>query len=310
MYDSKETVIKPMTSYALTLIGNKTSSPLERAHVTQVFQNLGLVGKEVWLAENEACDLIIETTSGADHLSKRALEVLSGHKIDVVCTPLRNRQKRLLICDMDSTMINQECIDELGDSIGVGQQIRAITSAVVNGDIGFSAALRQRMALMKGMPQSHLEKVYHDRISLKSGARTLVQTMRHHGAYCILVSGGFSYFTTRIAERIGFHDHQANELIFANGKLTGEVLEPILGRSAKLETLKNLCDSKNLTPCDVMSVGDGANDIKKMIEAAGLGVAFHATDSLKKWANASIDHHDLTALLYLQGYQKSEFIFT
>ncbi len=206
-------------------------------------------------------------------------------------------------------MINQECIDELGDSIGVGQQIRAITSAVVNGDIGFSDALRQRMALMKGMPQSHLEKVYHDRISLKSGARTLVQTMRHHGAYCILVSGGFSYFTTRIAKRIGFHDHQANELLFEDNKLTGEVLEPILGRSAKLETLNRLCETKNLTLFDVLSVGDGANDIK-MIEAAGIGVSFHGSDSLKKRANASIDHNDLTALLYLQGYQNSEFILT
>ncbi len=167
---------------------------------------------------------------------------MSGSAIDTVCTSIKGRRKKLLISDMDSTVIDQECIDELGDAIGAGSQIREITAAVVNGDIGFSDALRKRLALMKGMERRLLKSVYEERISLKEGARTLVQTMRHHGAFCILVSGGFSFFTRRIAERVGFHDHQGNELAFEDGKLTGEALEPILGRSAKLDTLRSLCD--------------------------------------------------------------------
>ena len=163
------------------------------------------------------------------------------------------------------------------------------------------------MALMKGMEYALLERVYKDRITLKSGARTLVQTMRKHRAYCILVSGGFTFFTQRIAERIGFHDHQANELEFENDRLTGNVCEPILGRSAKLETLKILCIEHNIGPSDVLALGDGANDIK-MIEKAGLGVAFHAADILKQKANACIEHNNLTALLYLQGFNRSQFV--
>ncbi len=198
--------------------------------------------------------------------------------------------------------------DELGDAIGVGSRIREITAAVVAGDISFSNALRKRMVLMKGMERSLLESVYEERISLRPGARTFFQTMRHHGAFCILVSVGFSYFTHRIAERIGFHDNQGNDLAFEDGKLTGEVLEPILGRSAKLKTLMRLCDEKGLEPSNVLAVGDGANDIE-MIEATGLGVAFHGSDSLRKQASACIDHGDLTALLYILGFRKSEFVF-
>ncbi len=240
-------------------------------------------------------------------LAHQARSVLSQAPLDVVCTPVEGRRKKLLICDMDSTVIDQECIDELGDAFGVGSQIREITSAVVSGNISFSDALRRRMALMKGLDQALLDSVYKDRITLKTGARTLVQTMRHHGAYGILVSGGFSYFTQRIAERIGFHSHQANELAFENGRLTGEICEPILGRSAKLETLKKLCRQKNLQPRDVLAVGDWANDIK-MIEVAGLGVAFHGAPALKKRANACIDHGNLTTLLYTQGFSRSQFV--
>ena len=234
---------------------------------------------------------------------------MSGTAIDAVCTSAEGRRKKIFISDMDSTVINQECIDELGDAIGLGSQIKEITAAVVSGEISFSNALRQRLALMKGMERTVLESVYEKRITLKAGARTLVQTMHHHGAYCVLVSGGFSYFTSRIAERIGFHAHQANELVFNEGKLTGEVHEPILGRSAKLNTLMKLCGDKGLAPSDVLAAGDGANDIK-MIKAAGLGVAFHGSELLKEQANASIDHNDLTALLYIQGFRKSQFVLS
>lgn len=296
-----------MTSYVLTLIGKARSAPLEPVHIDQVRQRLATSGETDWLAEREACDLFFDSPLSSVDITEQARDALNGTAIDTVCTPIERRRKKLLISDMDSTVINQECIDELGDVIGVGSQIREITAAVVRGDISFPDALRERMALMKGMERSLLESAYEERISLKSGARTLVQTMRRQGAFCILVSGGFTFFTHRIAERIGFHDHQGNELAFEDEKLTGEVLEPILGRSAKLNTLTRLCGEKGLEPSDVLAVGDGANDIK-MIKAAGLGVAFHGSDSLRKQANACIDHGDLTALLYIQGFRKSEFV--
>lgn len=293
----------------LTLIGNIRSEPLERVHIKRVIQCLGTTCKEDWLTENEACDIFIESTHTAAAIANQARDALSGSAIDAVCTSAEGRRKKIFISDMDSTVINQECIDELGDAIGLGSQIKEITAAVVSGEISFSNALRQRLALMKGMERTVLESVYEKRITLKAGARTLVQTMHHHGAYCVLVSGGFSYFTSRIAERIGFHAHQANELVFNEGKLTGEVHEPILGRSAKLNTLMKLCGDKGLAPSDVLAAGDGANDIK-MIKAAGLGVAFHGSESLKEQANASIDHNDLTALLYIQGFRKSQFVLS
>ncbi len=298
-----------MTSYALTLIGNMESMPLEPVHIERVYRRLATTGEVDWLAEREACDLFIESPLSAVEIVEQARAALSGTAIDAVCTSLKGRRKKLLISDMDSTVIDQECIDELGDAIGVGPRIREITAAVVSGDMSFADALRKRLALMKGMERRVLKSVYEERISLKAGARTLVQTMRHDGAFCILVSGGFSFFTQRIAERIGFHDHQGNELAFEDGKLTGEVLEPILGRTAKLTTLTRLCDEQGLEPANVLAVGDGANDIK-MIEAAGLGVAFHGSDSLKKQASACIDHGGLTALLYTQGLRKSEFVLS
>jgi len=303
----EETSNNLMTSYVITLVGNTLSAPLSSVHIERITELFTVTREKVWLAENEACELYFTSCLSASNLTELAQDALSGTLIDTVCTPETGRRKKFLISDMDSTVINQECIDELGDAIGKGLQIRQITSAVVGGDISFSDALRQRMALMKGMERDLLERIYEERITLKSGARTLVQTMRHHGAYCILVSGGFSFFTHRIAARLGFHNHQGNELVFEDNKLTGEVLEPILGRSAKLEILTKLCTEKNLHPRDVLAVGDGANDIK-MIEAAGLGVAFHGADSLRIKANACIDHGDLTALLYIQGYRKSQFV--
>lgn len=296
-----------MTPYVLTLIGNATSAPLECVHVDRISQRFATTGEPDWLAEREACDIFFESSLSADHIAEQVRNDLAGASIDAVCTTIGDRRKKLLISDMDSTIINQECIDELGDAIGAGSIIRKITAAVINGDMNFSDGLRERMALMKGMERSVLERVYEERITMNAGARIFVQTMRHHGAFCILVSGGFSFFTQRIAEHTGFHDHQGNVLAFEGGKLTGEILEPILGRTAKLETLMRLCDEKKLKPSDVLAVGDGANDIK-MIKAAGLGVAFHGSGGVRSQANACIDHGDLTALLYIQGFHKSEFI--
>ncbi|VAW12686.1 Phosphoserine phosphatase, partial [hydrothermal vent metagenome] len=296
-----------MTSYVITVIGDAEARPLEHNHVERLRQHLDAGGQDVWLAENEACDVFFGSQLCASELTKKARSALSGTRIDAVCMPVAGRQKKILISDMDSTVIDQECIDEMGDAYGVGQQIKDITSAAVGGQMGFSETLRQRTALMKGLEQALLENVYAERISLKPGARTLVQTMRRHGAYCILVSGGFSFFVRRIAERLGFHDHEANELIFKDRKLTGQVREPILGRTAKLQTLHRLCEQNNLRARDVLAVGDGANDIK-MIEAAGLGVAFHGAQALRQTANACIDYGNLETLLYVQGFRKSQFV--
>jgi len=298
-----------MTVFVLTLVGNAISAPLELGHVEKVQDLLGASTKTDWLAENEACDMFHDSPISAAELLEKARQVLSGARIDVVCTTAKNRRKKLLVSDMDSTIINQECIDELGDATGVGPQIRRITAAVVRGDIDFSSALHQRLALMKGMKHDVLERVYRERISLYAGARTLVQTMRHHGAFCVLVSGGFSFFTSRIAERVGFHEHRANRLAFENGKLTGQVLQPVLDRSAKLDTMDTTRKKLGLTTSEVLAVGDGANDIE-MIRAAGLGVAFHGPDAVRKQATACIDHGDLSALLYIQGFRRSQFILS
>jgi len=295
-----------MVTYALTLIGATKSGPLRSAHLDQVRARLDLDFPPDWLAEDEACDLIFPSDLSAAEITAEALSALQGTKIDAVCTPAKGRRKQMLISDMDSTIIDQECIVEMGDVIGVGPQISRITQAAIDGKVGFAEALRRRVALMKGMEYSLLERVCDQRITLTPGARTLVRTMRRHGAYCILVSGGFDYFASRIAEKIGFHDYQANELICEAGKLTGKVLEPILGRTAKLDTLRSLCAAKGLSGADVLAAGDGANDMK-MIEAAGLGVAFHGSCALQDHANACINHSDLTSLLYIQGYRKSEF---
>jgi len=297
-----------ITSFALVLISNARSGALKTAIVDQICSLLA-DPRVIWLADNEACEILFDSALSAAELTRQAREVMGQTNIDAVCIPAVGRRKKLLVSDMDSTVIEQECIDELGDAIGVGEKIRAVTADVVNGDISFSDALRKRLALMKGMDFSLLVKVYEQRITLQPGARIFVQTMRNHGVHCVLVSGGFSFFTSRIANRIGFHGHQGNELVFNNGKLTGEIVEPILGRSAKLATLTRLCAENQLMASDVLAVGDGANDIK-MVGAAGLGIAYHGAGALKKQANACIDHGDLTALLYVQGYHKSEFVMT
>jgi len=291
----------------ITLVASAIAPPLENAHVERVWQNLGITGDHDWLAPGEACDLLFNSSLSVAELASLAQQALLGLSIDVVCMPAAQRRKKLLICDMDSTIIDQECIDEIGEAIGQGAEIRKITAAVINGTMNFSKALRKRVVLLQGLEVLALEKIYNERISIKNGARTLVQTMRKSGAYCILVSGGFTYFTSRIAETIGFHDHRGNELKIEAGKLTGAVKEPILGRTAKLSIMNDLCAENELALSEVLAVGDGANDIE-MIKAAGLGVAFHGSKLLCEQANAAINHADLRALLYIQGFKKTEFV--
>jgi phosphoserine phosphatase len=225
--------------------------------------------------------------------------------IDLNVLPAGGRRKRLLIADMDSTIIPVECIDELADYAGVKAEVSAITARAMAGELDFEGALRARLELMLGLPESVLERVFAERIRLNPGARTLVRTMAAHGAHTALVSGGFSYFTERVAAAAGFAEQRANHLIFRDGRLAG-VAEPIQGREAKLAALTGIAARLGIAPADAIAVGDGANDLA-MIEAAGLGVAYRAKPALEARAKAVIRHGDLTALLHLQGYAENEF---
>lgn len=233
--------------------------------------------------------------------------VPEGVAVDVNCIPLENRRKKLLIADMDSTIIPVECIDEVADFAGVREQVVAITEPAMRGEISFEEALRARVALMKGLPAAQLEDVYTQRVSLNPGARTLVRTMAAHGAYTALVSGGFTYFTERVAAAAGFHENRANTLLIEDGTLTGKAAEPILGRQAKIDALRELSEARGLSADDALCVGDGANDLG-MIEAAGLGVAYHAKPIVADAAAVRIAHGDLTALLYVQGFSDTDFV--
>lgn len=237
--------------------------------------------------------------------SSDTLPVLDG--IDINRVPRTNRRRKLLIADMDSTMIPVECIDEVADFAGVREQVVAITEPAMRGEISFEEALRARVALMKGLAADKLQQVYDERVALNPGARTLIQTMRAHGAHTALVSGGFTFFTERVAAAAGFHENRANWLVIENGALTGSVEEPILGREAKVSALEEITARLDISPSDALAVGDGANDLG-MIGAAGLGVAYHAKPVVAEAADCAIKHGDLTALLYLQGYAEADFV--
>jgi phosphoserine phosphatase len=227
--------------------------------------------------------------------------------VDVNVLRHENRRKKLLVADMDSTIIDCECIDELADVAGIKAKVSAITERAMRGELDFAAALRERVAMLKGLPLGALQRVYSERIRLNPGAKSLVATMRKHGARTLLVSGGFSYFTARIARDAGFDAEQANELLDNGTALTGLVREPILGREAKLAALEKSLAESRLSPDDALAVGDGANDLA-MIQRAGLGVAYHAKPVVAAAAGAGITHGDLTALLYLQGYRDDEIV--
>ena len=271
-----------------------------------------------WLAPGIATDIAFlgeefaELEPGeADKLrrdmSQDIRDIIGGDPVDVVIQPQDGRRKMLFLADMDSTMIGQECIDELADYAGFKTQVATITERAMRGEIAFEPALRERVGLLKGLPAGVIDQVIAERIRLTPGGPTLVATMRAHGAYTCLVSGGFTAFTSKIGAKIGFDENHANTLLAAAGKLTGTVADPVLGREAKLATLNALCGRLGLARADVLATGDGANDIP-MIEASGLGIAFHAKPAVKKAAAAQIDHGDLTALLYAQGYRREEFV--
>ena len=288
----------------ITLIAARGSNQLDHATALRLSSAVDASAMTV-LSPGNAVELI----SDADNPTQSIEAKLDDPEaVDIAVQPWREeRRKKLLLADMDSTMIQQECIDELAAEVGVKEHVSEITRRAMNGEIEFDAALRERVALLKGLPASIVDKVIATRIELMPGGPELVRTMRKHGAYCALVSGGFTDFTSRIAEIIGFQENRANQLEKKEGLLTGKVLEPILGKQAKLDTMNVLCERLQLSHDDVLAVGDGANDLA-MIEAAGLGVAIHAKASVAAQADVRIDRGDLTALLYLQGYSEDEFV--
>jgi len=253
-----------------------------------------------------AIDLIVEADALAPiHLAVK--EAVGDAPIDFCVQSANGRRKNLLIADMDSTIIGCECLDELADFAGVKAAVSAITERAMRGEIGFEGALRERVGMLKGLPLGALEQCYAERVRLNPGARTLVSTMAAHGARCALVSGGFGFFTSRVAVAAGFHTDRANRLIEVSGALTGEVGEPILGREAKLTALREDAAALGIDLSQSLAIGDGANDLA-MINAAGLGVAYRAKPLVAAEADAKIDHGDLTALLYFQGYRAEDFV--
>jgi len=292
-------------THVATLID--TFGALDDSIVDRARANLAGAAETRWLGARIAADILftLDATANTRDVAE-GLRSITG--IDVVVQPLAGRRKKLFLADMDSTMIEQECIDELADYVGLKAHVAAITERAMRGEIDFAPALRERVALLEGLPVTVIDDVLRERIRLTSGARTLVATMRANGARTCLVSGGFTLFTDRVAALIGFDETRANRLTLIDGhKLAGRVAEPIFGRDGKRAALIEMRQELGLAKEATMAIGDGANDMD-MIAEAGLGVAFHAKPKVAAAAPARIDRGDLNALLYVQGYRKDEFV--
>ncbi len=296
--------------YVLTLSGNPGAPALTAEHAAAAASALtrwGAAGIETdWLAPALALDLTFHAAAG-DGAAGAVRTALDGVAVDINLQLLAGRRKRLLIADMDSTVITGESLDDLADFIGIKDQVAPVTARAMRGEIDFETALRDRVRLLAGQPAGLLDRLLEERIHLTGGAKSLVRTMRANGAFTALVSGGFSFVTEAVAAEVGFEVNKGNVLLIRDGKLTGEVGEPILGKDAKLANLHAFCRERGLVPDQVMTVGDGANDIP-MLLGAGTGVAFHAKPAVAEAARFTVEHGDLTALLYLQGYRQSDFV--
>ena len=292
----------------VTLIANPDNPVLSNGLLTKIGDVIG-ASNITWLGENIACDMVLNTARDwqPTELAGNIRQALDKLPVDIVLHQAYSRRKKALIADMDSTMIEQECIDELAAMAGILDRVAIITKKAMNGEIEFEASLRQRMALLRGLDVAMIDKVMAERITYTPGGKTLVSTMKANGARCALVSGGFTAFTSRVAAEIGFDEHHANILLEDDGKLAGKVAEPILGREAKVTQLHNIAGAHNLQASDFIAVGDGANDLG-MLSVAGTGVALHAKPAVAEQANIRIDHGDLTALLFIQGYKTREFV--
>ncbi len=293
----------------LTVIGDPASRALSQKQAEAAQHCLREAGARTaaidWLAPGLACDIPFAGIA-PDAAARAARRGLAGQRLDLAAQPSAGRRKALLVADMESTIIAQEMIDELAERCGLGERVAAITARSMSGELGFEDALTTRVALLAGLPQATIDEVA-ARITLNPGARTLVRTMRAHGAYAALVSGGFTVFTRRVREACGFDEDRANCLLVEAGRLTGRVGEPILGRQAKLDALRDIAAGRGLPLSATLAVGDGANDAD-MLARAGLGVGYRPKAPARAAADVVIDHGDLTALLYLQGYRADEFV--
>ncbi|WP_439154050.1 phosphoserine phosphatase SerB [Yoonia sp.] len=289
--------------FIVTLLTSPTERSLDAALVDSL-RNAWGGGDATWLAVDEAAEFSIPV------MPDNRWDVWEGLQrgcVDLVIQPSDNRRKKMLLADMDSTMIRQECIDELADEAGVGAHVADITARAMNGELNFESALIERVSLLKGLPEPMIEQVLDQRITYMPGGYELVATMKARGAYAALVSGGFTAFTSRVAAALGFDENRANTLLVQDGKLTGDVARPILGKEAKVQALVEITQRLGIARADALAVGDGANDLG-MLGQAGTGVALHAKPAVQAQCDIRINHGDLTALLFIQGYGRDTFV--
>jgi phosphoserine phosphatase len=294
-------------SHVLTLVAPAGALPSRSvSRVRAALEGIGAsVGTPDWLAPGEAADIPFDGLA-SEQADAAARGALGGEAVDVIAQPAEGRRKRLLLADMDSTVVTSETLDELAAFAGLKDRIAAITKRAMDGELDFIQALAERVGMLAGLPVSALERTW-EATEMTPGAAELVATMRAAGAHCVLVSGGFTFFTARVAERLGFHAHNSNTLLTRDGKLTGRVADPVLDRHAKLATLKRVAAELGLPLSAALAVGDGANDLD-MIRAAGLGVAFRAKPIVAAAARAKVDHSDLRALLFAQGFRAQDML--
>jgi phosphoserine phosphatase len=293
-----------MTAHALTFVATDNVSYREALLMLGRVAFARKLPPPAVLSGWQSAEWIYETVD--DELREAATAAVEGMPVDWALTPVEGRRKKLLIADMDSTIIDVECLDELADFAGLKTEISAITEQAMRGELNFEAALAERVAMLKGLDVSALQRCFDERVRLNPGAEIMVRTMARHGARCVLVSGGFDFFTSRVAKLAGFHADRANRLLLDAGKLSGAVAQPILGREAKLAALREEAAARKIEPADALAIGDGANDLA-MIKAAGLGLAYRAKPIVAAEAHAKIDYADLRAALFFQGYRAAEF---
>ena len=289
--------------FVVTLLTSPAAPSLETSLVENL-RNAWGGGDADWLALGEAAEFSVEKMPSNQWDVWADLQKLG---VDLVVQPAEGRKKKMLLADMDSTMIQQECIDELADEAGVGERVKDITAKAMNGELDFEGALDERVGLLKGLPETVIGKVLVERITYMPGGKELLATMKANGAYAALVSGGFTAFTASVAKSLGFDENRANTLLVEDGKLTGKAGRPILGKQAKVDALEEITKRLGLSENEVMAVGDGANDLG-MLTRAGAGVALHAKPSVAAECEIRINHGDLTALLFVQGYKKADFV--